>query len=122
MLLVAFSFFALMATAAIPAARTLALHGTITNTTADISANARLVLTIDGESVTAVLKTEAPLSGSGQLTGRLRNGWLELAGKVDEGFQLHLRGALNHRDFRGTYIAAVPDTPVQYGKFQLAVK
>lgn len=105
-----------------PAARTLNLYGPLTNTTADAAAKARLVLTITGENVAAILTTEAPLSGSGKLAGHFRNGWCELAGRVNEGFQLQFRGALNDRDFRGTYTAAVAGSPVQYGKFQLAIE
>ncbi len=103
-------------------ARTLTLAGLLTNTTADASGNARLTLAIEGNNVTATLKTEPPLIGSGKLEGTFRNGWLELSGKLDEGFTLQFRGALNARDYRGTYIAAVPGTPVQYGKFQLVLE
>jgi hypothetical protein len=101
--------------------RQLALAGTVTNTTGDVAATARLTLTITGEGVTARLATEKPLSGSGELRGTLRQGWLELNGKLDEGFTIQFRGVLNSRDYRGTYIAGVPGTPVQYGKFQLVV-
>ena len=104
------------------AAETLTLAGELTNTTGDVSAAATLVLTVDGETVTAQLKTSAPLSGTGKLEGRMRGGWCELRGRLDKGLTLQLRGVLNGQDFRGTYIAAVPDSLLQYGKFQLARK
>lgn len=99
---------------------TLVLAGTVTNTTGGASAVARLELVMEGETVTATLSTEAPLTGSGALTGRLVGGWLELYGKLNEGFQIKFRGALSGRDYRGTYLAAVPGQLVQYGRFQLA--
>lgn len=100
--------------------RTLVLYGPVTNTTGDdVSANVRLVLTIDGESVTGEMKTEPPLVGTGKVTGRMIGAWCELSGKMAEGFDIQFRGAVNGKDFRGTYIAAVPGEPVQYGKFQL---
>ena len=108
----------LLATAS--AAERLTLAGTATNTTGGVSAPMHLDLVIDGEKVTATLRTDAPLSGSGELTGRLAGGWLELQGQVAEGFRLKFRGALNARDCRGTYVAAVPGQLVQYGRFQLA--
>lgn len=108
------------AASALAAPRTLLLTGTATNTTADVTAPMTLTLVIDGEAVTATLRTDPPLSGSGTLTGRLIGGWCELRGKLDEGFEIEFRGALNARDFRGTYVAAVPGQLVQYGKFQLA--
>lgn len=104
------------------AARSVVLAGTLTNTTADADGQARLALSIVGEQVTATLKCEPPLTGSGKLQGSFRNGWLELSGKLDEGFTVQLRGALNARDYRGTYLAAVAGSPVQYGKFQLALE
>ncbi len=102
--------------------RTLVLYGPATNTTAEVTANVQLVLAIDGEKVTAEMKTEAPLVGTGKLQGRMLGSWCELSGKLTEGFQIQFHGVLNARDFRGTYLAAVPGEPVQYGKFQLAVK
>jgi hypothetical protein len=102
--------------------RTLVLYGAATNTTAEATANVQLVLAIDGEKVTAQMKTEAPLVGTGKLEGRMLGSWLELSGTLEEGFQIQFRGVLNERDFRGTYLAAVPGEPVQYGKFRLAVR
>lgn len=107
------------AAAALAAPETVRLTGTLTNTTAEVTAPATLELTLDGETITARLKTELPLSGTGTLTGRSLGGWCDLAGKLDEGITLQLRGVLNTRDFRGTYIAAVPGSLIQYGKFQL---
>ena len=104
------------------ASRTMSLYGDITNTTVDASSKARLTLSIEGENVVAILKTEPPLSGSGRLEGKFRNGWCELSGKTEQGFQLQFRGVLNAQDFRGTYLAAVPGEPIQYGKFQLALE
>lgn len=104
------------------ATRSLGLAGTLTNTTADADGKARLSLVITGEKATATLKCEPPLTGSGRLEGSFRHGWLELSGKLDEGYTLQLRGVLNARDYRGTYVAAVPGSPVQYGKFQLAIE
>jgi hypothetical protein len=40
---------------------------------------------------------------------------------LEEGVTLQLRGVQNAKDFRGTYIAAVPDSLLQYGKFELAL-
>ncbi|HYD84478.1 MAG TPA: hypothetical protein VEA63_10505 [Opitutus sp.] len=94
-------------------------HGLVTNTTAAASANVRLVLTIDGENVSGEMTTEPPLSGAGKLEGRLRGGWCELSGKLNEGFTIQFRGAFNGRDFRGTYVVAVPGEFVQYGKHHL---
>lgn len=105
-----------------PAPRALSLYGSIVNTTGEVEAKARIALTIEGETVKGMLATEAPLTGSGPIDGRFRNGWLELSGKLGEGFSIQFRGALNSVDYRGTYISNVPGTPVQYGKFQLAVE
>jgi hypothetical protein len=102
-------------------ARTVVLEGTVTNTTADVAAKARLVLTITGEKVSAMLTTEQPLMGRGRIEGTMQGGWCELAGKLEEGFQIQFRGVLNAVDYRGTYLAAVPQTPVQYGSFQLKI-
>lgn len=104
------------------APRTLELYGPATNTTVEITANLRLTLVIDGERVAARVKTEPPLSGTGALEGRFVGGWCELEGKLDGGIILKFRGVLNARDFRGTYLAAVPDTPLQYGKFLLVLQ
>lgn len=113
------SLFAIFAATAQP--RTVTLVGSLTNTTVDVSADATLVLTIDGENLTAQLKTEQPLSGTGTLEGRILGGWCDLHGQLEEGVTLQLRGVLNAKDFRGTYIAAVPDSLLQYGKFELAL-
>jgi len=113
------SLFAVFAATGAP--RTVTLVGSLTNTTVDVSADATLVLTIDGENLTAQLKTEQPLSGTGTLEGRILGGWCDLHGQLEEGVTLQLRGVLNAKDFRGTYIAAVPDSLLQYGKFELAL-
>jgi adhesin HecA-like repeat protein len=114
-------FFLLLSLAAhATAAETITLTGELTNTTGGVSAAATLVLTVDGETVTAQLKTSAPLSGTGKMAGQMRGGWCELHGRLEDGLTLKLRGVLNDRDFRGTYIAAVPSSLLQYGKFQLA--
>jgi hypothetical protein len=102
--------------------RTLVLYGSVTNTTGETSANALLVLEVDGERVTGEMTTEAPLSGSGKLEGRVRGGWCELSGTLNEGFTIQFRGAFNGRDLRGTYIAAVPGEFVQYGKHHLKLQ
>lgn len=104
------------------ASRTQVLTGTVTNTTVDQAAPARLALTLSGETATAQLTTELPLTGSGQLAGHFRHGWLELSGKVDGKLALHFRGALNARDYRGTYVATLPDKSTQYGKFHLTLE
>lgn len=96
--------------------------GTITNTTIDAAAPVRIELLIDGETVTAAMKTEPPLSGTGTLEGRFRGGWCELRGKLNEGFAIRMRGACNDADFRGTYVVEVPGSPAQYGKFNLAAQ
>lgn len=98
----------------------LILEGTVTNTTiGDTSAPARIELRIDGEKVSGRLVTEKPLTGTGDLTGRLIGGWLELSGTLDGGLTIQFRGALSPRDYRGTYLAAVPGELVQYGRFDL---
>jgi hypothetical protein len=100
--------------------RTLVLTGTVTNTTGDVTAPARLELTLDGETISARLVTSPPLTGTGVLTGRCLDGWCDLSGTVDGGFALTFRGVLNARDFRGTYTAVPPRGPLQYGRFLLA--
>ena len=120
LLLLFFGCAPLLAATAPP--RTLVLMGTATNTTVEVAAVMHLSLVINGEQATAVLKTDAPLSGSGPLRGRFIGGWCELEGQLAEGFTIKIRGVLNARDFRGTYVAAVPGTPLQYGKFSLAVQ
>jgi len=103
--------------------RTLVLEGSVTNTTEDdTTAKVRLVLTVDGERVTGEMKTEPPLVGTGKLEGRMVGAWCELGGEMQEGFRIAFRGAVNAKDFRGTYVAAVPGAPVQYGKFQLKMQ
>lgn len=102
------------------APQTIVLVGELTNTTADVSAPARLTLEVTDGKVRARLVTQAPLTGTGELTGVLEGGWCELRGALGEGVTLRLRGGLNERDFRGTYVAAVEGSLVQYGRFQLA--
>lgn len=110
----------LTASAALAAPRVVTLAGTLTNTTEEVSATATLVLTINGEKITAQLKTEKPLNGTGALEGRLLGSWCELSGKLAEGVVMQLRGVINERDLRGTYIAVTPGSLLQYGKFELA--
>lgn len=103
--------------------RTLVLHGTVTNTTEDdATAKVLMVLSVDGEKVVGEMKTEAPLMGTGKLEGRMVGAWCELSGEMQEGFRIQFRGAVNAKDFRGTYVAVVPGEPVQYGNFQLKVQ
>lgn len=112
----------LTASAAFAAPQVVTLAGTLTNTTEEVSATATLVLTINGEKITAQLKTEKPLNGTGALEGRLLGGWCELSGKLAEGITVQFRGVINAKDFRGTYIAVTPGSLLQYGKFELARK
>lgn len=115
-------FLVTLADASEPAGRVILLYGQATNLTAETAANMRLELTFDGENVTGVVATEAPLAGSGRVSGKHRGGWCELSGTLNEGFELQFRGVLNARDFRGTYIVAQRGNPVQYGKFRLVVQ
>jgi hypothetical protein len=103
--------------------RTLVLHGPVTNTTGDdVTANVLVVLTIEGEKVTGEITTEPPLAGTGKVEGRMLGAWCEFGGEMLEGFRIAFRGAVNAKDFRGTYVATVPGEPVQYGSFQLKVQ
>ncbi len=106
---------------ALPAAEpaSLVLRGTVTNTTVELSATARMDLVINGEKVTGRLTTEKPLLGTGPVTGRMVGGWLEISGKTDEGFVLLFHGTLSPRDYRGTYTAVLPGQLAQYGRFSL---
>lgn len=101
---------------------TLKWVGPATNTTAEVTAQMELVITIEGEKATATLRTEQPLVGSGKLEGTYRGGWCELTGKLNEGFSLRLCGVFDGKDFRGTYYAVVPGQPLQYGRVRLALK
>lgn len=100
--------------------QTLVLTGPVTNTTMERTATVRLTLAIEGGKVTGTMKTEPPLAGTGRLEGVFRGGWCELKGRLDEGFEIRLCGVFDGRDFRGTYIVAVPGEPLRYGRFQLA--
>jgi hypothetical protein len=113
-------FLGTLASASAAPVRTLTLRGPATNITADVTGTLTLALSIDGEKVSATMKTESPLTGSGSLTGRYAGGWCELKGQLVEGFQIQFRGVFNDHDFRGTYLVSRPGEPVQYGKFQLA--
>lgn len=108
--------------AVIAAPRVITLKGELTNTTGDVSAAAQLVLTVEGENVVAKLVTAAPLTGTGELHGVLEDGWCHLRGVLEQGITMRLRGGLNERDFRGTYLAAVPGELLQYGRFRLVRK
>lgn len=113
-------FLGTLASASAAPVRTLTLRGPATNITAEVTGTLTLALSIDGEKVSATMKAEAPLTGSGSLTGRYAGGWCELKGQLAEGFQFQLRGVFNDHDFRGTYLVSRPSEPVQYVKFQLA--
>ncbi len=102
--------------------RTLTLVGSATNTTTEGKGVMHLTLVLNGTQAKAELKTDAPLSGSGQLKGRFIGGWCELEGKLAEGFTIKIRGLLNRRDLRGTYFVAIPGAALQYGKLSLAVQ
>ncbi len=109
--------------AAAPApARTVELSGQARNTTAGLAAPMQLTLVITGEKVTTRLRTAAPLTGTGELTGRFVGGWCELEGRLDGGLLVRFRGVLNAQNLRGLYLATVPNTPLQYGKFNLAIQ
>ncbi len=101
-------FLALFASVTAAPTRTLTLRGPATNLTAELTATLTLVLSIEGEKVSATMKTDAPLTGSGRLAGRYAGGWCELKGMLDEGFQIQLRGVFNEHDFRGTYVVGRP--------------
>lgn len=117
-LLVMFSFAAATARGAAPKA--LALKGSVTNTTGEISAPAELAITRDGEKLVAQLVTKPPLSGTGKMEGVNRDGWCELSGKLGD-FEIRFRGVLSARTFRGTYTAKPDHGQVQYGRFDFAV-
>ncbi len=106
---------------AIAAPQKQVLTGTVTNTTAEVTVAARMEVTIDGDLITAVLVTEAPLNGNRTLAGRNRDGWCELTSERQDGFVLQIRGVWNAQDFRGTYTATPEQGGVQYGRFVLAV-
>lgn len=112
-------FLAAVASATAAPLRVLTLRGTATNITAEATGTFALVLSIEGEKVSATMNSDAPLNGSGRLVGRYVGGWCELKGQLVEGFQFQLRGVFNEHDFRGTYLISRPGEPVQYGKFQL---
>lgn len=117
-------FFLLLSitTAALAAPQIITLEGELTNTTAGVTAPARLVLSVEGEAVTAKLVTDAPLTGTGELSGVIESGWCQLRGTLEQGVTLRLRGGLNERDFRGTYLAATQGELLQYGRFQFVRK
>lgn len=96
---------------------TISLAGTVTNTTANLTARAQLEITQDGEKVTARLVTSPPLTGTGNMTGRMVDGWCELSGNFGEGFGLRFTGVINARDFRGTYVVTPKQGLTQYGRF-----
>jgi hypothetical protein len=114
------ALFALAAGLAGAAPTEIRLEGRLTNLTGDdTSARARVELRLDGEKASARIVTEEPLTGTGELSGRMAGGWLELSGTLEGGLKVVFRGALSPRDYRGTYIAAVPGDLVQYGRFDL---
>lgn len=117
------TLFLLLPVVLVASPRRLVLAGTLTNTSAgDVSAAARLELVIEGEKATARLVTEKPLTGTGELTGRIAGGWLELGGVAGDGLRIKFRGGLSPVDYRGTYVAAVEGQLVQYGRFELVIE
>ena len=102
--------------------RSFVVEGTITNTTIGVSAGVRLEMLITGEAVSASIKTELPLAGSGVLHGRWLSGWCTLEGKLQEGFLLRMRGVADASDFRGTYVVEVPGSTAQFGRFEMKVQ
>ncbi len=101
--------------------RTVSLTGTLTNTTGDVTAPAGLEITQDGEKLSARLVTSPPLTGTGTLAGRCLEGWCELSGSLDGGFNVKFRGVLNAREFRGTYIVMPSQGQTQYGRFDFSL-
>jgi hypothetical protein len=97
--------------------RTISLGGTVTNTTANITAPAQLEISQDGEKLTARLVTSPPLTGTGNMTGRMVDGWCELSGDFGEGFALRLTGVISAHAFRGTYVVMPKPGLTQYGRF-----
>ena len=110
------------AVAAEASPRSIVAEGTITNTTIGVSAGVRLEMLITGEAVSASIKTELPLAGSGVLHGRWLGGWCTLEGKLQEGFLVRMRGVANTSDFRGTYVVEVPGSTEQFGRFEMKVQ
>lgn len=97
--------------------RTISLEGTVTNTTANLTAPAQLEMTQDGENTTARLVTSPPLTGTGTMAGRIVDGWCELSGDFGEGFGFRLTGVINAHGFRGTYVVIPKQGLTQYGRF-----
>ncbi|MEO6995276.1 MAG: hypothetical protein ABI273_16840 [Lacunisphaera sp.] len=113
-----FAVLALLATLAAAQPRTISLAGTVTNTTANLTAPARLDLTQEGKTIHASIVTSPPLSGTGTMTGRCLDGWCELSGDVVEGFSFKFRGVLTADGFRGTYVVTPKQGQTQYGRFE----
>jgi hypothetical protein len=109
--------FALFVSVARAETRTISLEGTVTNTTANLTAPAQLELTQDGEKISARLVTSPPLTGTGNMTGRIVDGWCELSGDFGEGFALRFTGVINPHAFRGTYVVIPKQGLTQYGRF-----
>lgn len=112
-------FFAIVALASAEP-RTVSLTGTLTNTTGDVAAPARLDITQEGEKLSARLVTSPPLTGTGTLTGCCLEGWCELSGSLDGGFTVKFRGVLSAREFRGTYLVRPGQGQTQYGRFDFS--
>ena len=109
--------FVLLVSVAHAETRTISLAGTVTNTTATLTAPAQLEMTQDGEKITARLVTSPPLTGTGNMTGRIVDGWCELSGDFGEGFGLRFTGVINAHAFRGTYVVIPKQGLTQYGRF-----
>ncbi len=110
--------FALLLTFAAAQPRTISLTGTVTNTTGNVTAPAKIEIIQDGETLRASIVTSPPLTGTGTMTGRWLDGWCELSGDVKEGFSLKFRGVLNAHGFRGTYVVTPKQGQTQYGRFE----
>ena len=114
-------FFAVLiliaARASAAGARSLVLTGSVTNTTYDLTAPARIELTIDGDTLTGWLQSEPPLPGRYPVNGSTTGAWCELVGKPTPETTLQFRGLLSAADYRGTYIFGGKGERVQYGRF-----
>ncbi len=110
----------------LPAAETLVLVGTVTNTTHDVSAPLQFELEWgedDAEGVTGFMTVEAPLTaGRWPVTGRRRGAWVELHAEQIEGTRTILRGVLDDQGrLVGTFHFGGGGYMVQFGRFQAKV-
>lgn len=103
------------------APETLALRGTVTNTTHEITAPAQLELEFTGDTVTGFLSVDKPLhAGRWPVTGSRRGAWCELVCVQVEKTQIVFRGVIGEGRYRGTYSFRGDDVVTQYGQFDLA--